>query len=810
MSNADFARLFRREIREEAAAQDAPEETGECVTPGLGLGYAGAGNAARNRSDRDGEATAANKHAPTETGFVRGGIGLGFVEAKGSDEDAPAPKLAVKPRVAWEKHTTGFGSKMLAKMGFTGRLGKKEDGVSAVIEVKLRPAQMGIGFGDFKEASALKHNRKLQKELRKEEVDETEDDADGARGAFKEDDSLWRKRKVRTGEKKYKRAADLTQEVQNQKKKKRSDVILDMRGPDVRVLSDVSSAYDVSARRLEEARPKLGDELIYNVRMIVNLAEGKIYDLTQKIETNTVNIESMRKEAKIIRAQLEMDAVRVRHVRDMMDQMKKLEQIRATALEVASVAPILAHLGLVRREFPAEFEAHKLLQLVPSLCLPPLRSLLIQASLQDKESAATMVDQFRRIQLFLLEMPEPSVGEDEEGSIGVFPVIREKTNEMAEDLYNFVLEEALWPVMVHYVNVQWDAKREAAECIDLFLQFRLHLSRAFEDAFLYDLVLARLKKECMRWDPRTDTTPIHDWVFPWIPLLGEALMPIYPEIRLAIASALNQWHPRDLSVLGVLSPWREVWGEHEYAKFTHRHIVRKLIRSLQRDFIVDPQSQRLEPLYWVLAWREHLPERQFIALFEGEFFPKWLKTLRKWVSGDPELEELDTWYSGWRTFFEKNRLSTEPRFVVHLYGALVLLDAACEALPVSSTRRRIIPELNPRAPQSYQDALIAAKKDRMGGEDGDSSDSEARKRGSFSKASSFKASSPRSVSHSVGLRDVVESLAIANNLTFMPKGLHDGQQVYTFGKHNIIIEQGVVFVEASKGVFKPVDVEQLL
>lgn len=812
LSNADFARLFRREIREQAAAMDTDADELETrASAGLGLGYSGGVRSAQSRAEPGGESSLEANDALEEAGFARGGVGIGFTKAKEPrGDEAPAAKPAIKPRATWEKHTTGFGSKMLAKMGFSGRLGKKEDGVSAVIEVKLRPAQMGIGFGDFKEASALKHNRKLQKELRKEEGDDGEDDADATHGSFKEDDALWRKRNVQTSAKKYKRAVDLTQEAHAQKKqKKRSDVVLDMRGPDVRVLSDVSSAYDVSALRLEEARPKLGDELIYNVRMVVNLAEGKIYDLTQKIEANAVNVESMHKEAQIIRAQLAMDAVRVRHVRDMMEQTKRLEQIRETSLSSASVAPILAHLELVRRQFPAEFEAHKLLQLVPSLCLPPLRSLLTRVNLHDNESASTVIDQFRRIQLFLLEIPEPLESKDNERPIGVFPVIREKTNEMAEDLYNYVLEEALWPVMAHFVSVQWDPKLEAGECIDLFLEFRPHLSRAFEEAFLYDLVLSRLKKECSLWDPRTDTTPIHDWILPWIPLLGEALTPIYPEIRLAIGNALNQWHPKDLSVLSVLSPWRPVWGEHDYAKFTHRHIARKLIRIIQRDFVIDPQNQRLEPLQWVLAWREHLPERQFVALVEGEFFPKWLKTLRKWVSGDPDLEELAKWYSGWKTFFEKNGLSTQPRFAVYFYSALMLLDAACDAFPATSARHRLLPELNPDAPQSYQDALIAAKKDRSGGDDVDSSDSDARKHGS-SRTPTFKATSPRSVSHSVGLRDVVESLAIANNLTFTPKGLHDGQQVYAFGKHNIIIEQGVVFVEATKGTFKPVDVEQLL
>lgn len=50
----------------------------------------------------------------------------------------------------------GFASKMMAKMGFTGRLGKNEDGVTRQLEVKVRPDQAGLGFGNFKEATTLK------------------------------------------------------------------------------------------------------------------------------------------------------------------------------------------------------------------------------------------------------------------------------------------------------------------------------------------------------------------------------------------------------------------------------------------------------------------------------------------------------------------------------------------------------------------------------------------------------------------------------------------------------------------------------
>ncbi|KAL3667956.1 hypothetical protein V7S43_006833 [Phytophthora oleae] len=728
------------------------------------------------------------------------GSGLGFQPSSTSgmglgaeEQNATASRPTKTKTYTWEKHTTGFGTKMLAKMGFKGRLGKKEDGVSATIEVKKRPVQMGMGYGDFVEASNLKQNRKLQRELNGETV---EDEEAAGQASAVEDDSLWRKRKVvATGRRKHKRAAELAQEAQDKKKQKRSDVIVDMRGPSVRVLSDVIDAYTVDPKRVEATKPKLGDELIYNVRMVVNLAQGKIYDLTQKIETNKENIVAMKKEAKLVKSQLDVDDVRQQHMQAMVKHMKALDELREKALEIQSVEPILSHLRVVRRDFLLEFDVHKLQQLVPSICMPPLRALLMETNLLDPKSIDGVVLQFQLIQAFLTKLPSNSAAKTPSQAASVLPVIREKTMAEGDDLYNFILEETLWPAMVQCVNVDWQAKSAPGDCVDVFLKFRPRLSSEFEEAFLLQLVLSRLKKECNRWDPRSDTIPIHEWLLPWLPYVGSAMKSLYPDIRLAIGKALNQWHPSDQSILAVLSPWRELWGEREYGKFTHRHIVRKLIRCLHREFEINPENQSLEALTWVLAWKDHLPERQFIALLEGEFFSKWLKVLRKWVCGSPNLAELKKWYCGWKLLFEKNKLATNERLLVHFHGALVLLQVAAEAVNLPAESRPPVPELNESAATNYQAALELAR-------DADVKETPLQE----------EKTSPRSVSsRSVSLKDVVENMAISHNLTFLPKGFDDGQQVYTFGKHQIIIEQGVVFLKKeSKGAFKPVDLQDLL
>ncbi|KAJ1343944.1 hypothetical protein BSLG_001494 [Batrachochytrium salamandrivorans] len=53
----------------------------------------------------------------------------------------------------FERYTKGFGSKMLAKMGYVpGKgLGSGGEGITAPIDVKLRPSGMGLGHGGFDE-----------------------------------------------------------------------------------------------------------------------------------------------------------------------------------------------------------------------------------------------------------------------------------------------------------------------------------------------------------------------------------------------------------------------------------------------------------------------------------------------------------------------------------------------------------------------------------------------------------------------------------------------------------------------------------
>ncbi|CAN0321387.1 unnamed protein product, partial [Hapterophycus canaliculatus] len=95
-------------------------------------------------------------------GGSRAGLGAGGAGGgKGEEKEEPARKKPLPAKLdagfgGWEKNTKGIGKKLLMKMGFKGRLGKNEDGVTRQLEVKVRPGLSGLGFGNFKEATTLK------------------------------------------------------------------------------------------------------------------------------------------------------------------------------------------------------------------------------------------------------------------------------------------------------------------------------------------------------------------------------------------------------------------------------------------------------------------------------------------------------------------------------------------------------------------------------------------------------------------------------------------------------------------------------
>ena len=161
---------------------------------GLGLGY-GQKRGRRNRDEAALGVFGDEESGPPRRGPPKAKKASGpmmFVSASTEAPPAPAPaptlsnsdfraQLAPPPKPAprklpttsaarpeWARHTKGVGFELMKKMGFTGRLGKDETGVSRHVEVTKRPDGVGLGFAarvGFVEEAKLPQNIALQKEL---------------------------------------------------------------------------------------------------------------------------------------------------------------------------------------------------------------------------------------------------------------------------------------------------------------------------------------------------------------------------------------------------------------------------------------------------------------------------------------------------------------------------------------------------------------------------------------------------------------------------------------------------------------------
>jgi tuftelin-interacting protein 11 len=726
----------------------------------------------------------------------------------------------------WEKHTKGVGRKLLNKFGFKGRLGAHEDGISAAVEVKVRPNTMGLGFGDFVEASALEANKRLEAEIKKEEyipkakpAAEQADRAQGE-GAFSVEQraasAAWKKSKsgggaglgekrkrASKGEVVFQNAMDLmksTEEGDFGSENKSSSMFVDMRGPTPRVLSDLRDigrgGGQGGAEGASDAAPKLGQELLYNINMMVDTKQQELDREDRRyrlVVTRCADLSDQKEQLSGLVTEEERKLERLQKIHLILGRIE--EKVVASGGDIAP-SDVFRAFKALKKEFPVEYSLLGVMALVPHICRLMEGGKFESNSWLPLERPLLVAESFSPWFAGCSELEHPEHRWDEGTSAAAASSVTPGLMKLVESLCLFKIRRC--------IATDWCPKTNSENAVkfisSLYSSSGEYISGDVHKNILTYSVLPRLKTEVDKWQPTSDATPLHWWLHPWLPLLGAELSEVYPDIRRKLGKALASWSPEDESALLIISPWKGIFDDLSMDNLLQRAIVPKLV-SATRALTVDPQSTtpaHTQLFSAILAWYRLVPSLHMVSMLEGEFFPRWLQILSFWLAtAAADLSEISQWYIGWKSLFPEEMLAND-RIAAYFNHALELMQ---HSLSGAEGTLDVLPGV--AAGGSYFEVVERRKRDiaavkrlkELRSEEGGGSS------GSGSGSAAYHSANASAQGHSVSFKEVVEEFAQRNGVTFLPRmgRLQEGKQVFQFGKSSCFLDQGVVFMMKKKG-----------
>lgn len=657
----------------------------------------------------------------------------------------------------FEKHTKGIGMKLLEKMGYKGGgLGKNEQGIVTPVEAKLRPKNMGMGFNDYKESEKLSALKELE-EMRnnaKNMLGSTQQSAGRAK------ERLWSKRAL--AKKKNKESYITAEELLAKKQEEDGgevfvQKVLDMRGPQVRVLTNLEN-LNAEEKAKEEDVPM--PELQYNLKLILDMIELEIQklhrDLTNERET-AFSLKNEKERLEIVVGEQKKQLDGFDEIRTILDRLKE-EKLNGT-LTLDSLAKCFNDL---RRRCREEYKLCELSWIACEFAVPLfIRMFQGWDPLRNPLHGVEVVSSWKA----LLQ---------EEESLDIW--------DSTSSPYAQLLIEVVVPaVRISGINT-WQP-RDPEPMLRFLDSWEKLLPSSILHTILDVVVMPKLKKAVDSWEPHRETVPIHVWVHPWLPLLGHKLEEVYQTIRFKLSNILGAWHPSDSSALAILKHWKTVFDSASWEQLMLRFIVPKL-QLVMQEFQVNPADQKLDQFCWVIDWVSYVPTHFIVDIMDKFFFTKWLQVLYHWLCSNPNFEEVLKWYSGWKDLFP-TELQANENIRFQLHRGLEMMDRAAEGLelvqPGLKENLSYLRVLEQRQFEAQQKAA-AHLQQQAGGLD-------------------------------MSLKEVIEAHALQHGLLFKPKPgrMHNGLQIYGFGNVSIIIDSLNQKVYAqTEEVWSLVSLERLL
>eukprot|EP00462_Mataza_sp_D1_P008843 CAMPEP_0175165914 /NCGR_PEP_ID=MMETSP0087-20121206/27379_1 /TAXON_ID=136419 /ORGANISM="Unknown Unknown, Strain D1" /LENGTH=871 /DNA_ID=CAMNT_0016455401 /DNA_START=6 /DNA_END=2621 /DNA_ORIENTATION=+ len=732
----------------------------------------------------------------------------------------------------FEKHTKGFGMKMLQKMGFTGRLGKNATGIARPIEPKLRPKGAGLAHGGFKEKNETENFRNADEELAAKEESSDEEKETPQR---ENREGNWRKGGKKKAKQQYKTAAEVAAE-QQEKEKAYSNIVIDMRGP-----TKISTLDKISSKKQDSWTPTGSShnlpELQHNLRLLVDLTEEDIHKINRSLKATSDKLVHLKHSRDVAKAAYEREQTAMAATQtclklidtcseDLEDMAKRKKSAWAKLEMVAGV------FETIREAHPSEWQEFRLAGLSELWCFPLVKAVLHSwEPLQPLEGegaaqtalVAKLQQLFQRWRHILAPLP-PHAHAPHAARVA-----------RSVDYYKLMMEKTVMSKVNLAFMAGWDCKTALPAVAKLLQLLQDILPAELVACVQAQLVVPKLKAEVDSWNPRASL--VHPWLKPWCdsslspspssssssssspdhPLLPRQLLhPIFAVVCQKLGLVLQAWHPSDGSALQVITPWLGVFPQPDMEALLARAILPRLHAVLRTEFQVHPHQQRFEPFQWVMAWVGAIPGRVLVQLLRLDFFPKWFAALAAWLQSAPNFEEVSKWYLGWKNLLPAP-LRDLPVVKATLNRGLDMMNTALsDVAGVGAVLQAVLEELKqpvtdtssssaPSAPSASSAAPVSRIQSALEAE-----------RQQEEKERRAAAAAQVEISD-MSMKDTLEKIAVFNSLTFLPnakRGYQDGHQVFSFGKVSVYMDKRVIFAyeqsEAGGWVWTPISLPALL
>ncbi|XP_067941589.1 tuftelin-interacting protein 11-like [Watersipora subatra] len=698
----------------------------------------------------------------------------------------------------WEKHTNMIGSKLMMKMGYKPGegLGKDGKGIATPVEAKLRLGKGAIGY------YGTERTERSLKDFPVQDADADEEKK------FKEELSKWKRSD--TGKKKttyvYKTADELIakgskRKVKETGKSKHSQVkVIDMTGREQRVLSGyhaISTRKHDSDTEEEEVHTSADErkafempELLHNLNMLIDRTEEEIITKDRQLRYErdmTVNMQHESDRLKTLCQQEEQQISRLTQVLNLINTFdERTQPSSAEPLTLEECADLFSRL---QDDYYEEYRAYDLVTLSIAVVLPLVKKYFIGwQPLSNPRFGVQVMTRWK----------------------GLLDVDRCQGDSTAQNnAYSKLIWEIWMPILRTAIN-QWNTRNPDSLLEVLEVWMPLLPPWMFQN-ILDQLINPKLQIEVDKWNPLTDTMPIHAWLHPWLPLMGSRLEPLWAPIRHRLASALSKWHPSDISAMIMLKPWSRVFSQGHMDAFLAKNIIPKLASCLQ-EMVINPANQVMDNWKWVMSWQQLLPDQTLVNLLDRCFFPRWLHTLANWLNTAPNYDEVGVWYKGWKSVLPE-RLITHPTIKDWLSKALNTMNSA-----VSNPGVPVRLPAHPPPPPPIPGQIPTILSSIYGNNIPDYSNvatpppppqvPESKK-----KAPNEPIAPPLSGTGSVlhSFKDLVAMKAAEANLEFypIPGKTHEARQVYQCGSVHVSIDRGVIFMQDGVA-WCPLSLSQLL